>query len=275
MVMKALVTGAASGMGAATACHLAARGFDITGADVDAEGLARLEGAGVTSRSIVVDLSQRTSVDEALADVEVDALVNAAGLGPDAENSKLIWAVNLLAPLWVASSVQLRAGGSIVNVASITGELTDGRHAELLAHPLRDGFLEEVALAVPEAVDAYMYSKWALLRETDRLAARLAPDVRVNAVSPGVIETPMGTRSMKFEWTRKAVERIPAGRLGRAEEVAEVIGFLVSARASYVSGARLTVDGGYVASRRTHRASHPSPRQQHEDEIVDRVWPHA
>jgi NAD(P)-dependent dehydrogenase (short-subunit alcohol dehydrogenase family) len=61
----------------------------------------------------------------------------------------------------------------------------------------------------------------------------------------------MAARSMKLDWTRKAVERIPAGRQGRAEEVAEVIGFLVSDAAAYVSGARLVVDGGYVASRRT------------------------
>ncbi|WP_245916489.1 SDR family NAD(P)-dependent oxidoreductase [Nocardioides gansuensis] len=275
MVMQALVTGAASGMGAATACHLATRGFAVTGVDVDAEGLVRLQDAGVTARSIVVDLSQRASVAEALADVEVDALVNAAGLGPDTENPRLIWSVNLLAPMWVASTVHLRSGGSIVNVASITGELSDGRHAELLAHPLRDGFLEEVVLAVPEPVDAYMYSKWALLRETDRLAAGLAPEVRVNAVSPGVIETPMGTRGTKFDWTRKAMERIPAGRLGRAEEVAEVIGFLVSEGATYVSGSRVTVDGGYVASRRTHRAPPPLPGSPQLDRIVDEGRPDA
>jgi len=247
---QALVTGAASGMGAATARHLSARGFDVTGLDVDAEGLERLQEAGTTVRSIVVDLSDRAAVDKALGGVTTDALVNAAGLGPDTEDARLIWAVNLLAPLWVVSSVHLHPGGSIVNVASITGELCDGRHAELLAHPLGDGFLEQIAQAVPEPVNAYVHSKWALLRETERLAVALAPELRVNAVSPGVIETPMGTRSMRLDWTRKAVERIPAGRQGRAEEVAEVIGFLVSDAAAYVSGARLVVDGGYIASRR-------------------------
>ena len=250
MNRQALVTGAASGIGAATARHLAVHNFDVTGLDVDAEGLERLQDAGTTVRSIVVDLSDRTSVARALSGVETDALVNAAGLGPDTENARLIWAVNLLAPLWVVSSVHVTPGGSIVNVASITGELCDGRHAALLAHPFRDGFLEQAVQAVPEPVNAYMHSKWALLRETERLAVALAPEVRANAVSPGVIETPMGARSMELGWTRKAVERIPVGRQGRAEEVAEVIGFLVSDAAAYVSGARLVVDGGYVASRR-------------------------
>ena len=237
-------------MGAATARHLSARGFDVIGVDVDAEGLERLHNDGATVRSIVLDLSDRASVVGELAGVEVDALVNAAGLGPDVENARLIWAVNLLAPLWIINTVHLNPGGSIVNIASITGELCDGRHADLLAQPQRDDFLDEVSLAVPDSVNAYMHSKWALLRETERLATALAPEVRVNAVSPGVIETPMGARSMKLDWTRKAVERIPAGRQGRAEEVAEVIGFLVSDAAAYVSGARLVVDGGYVASRR-------------------------
>jgi NAD(P)-dependent dehydrogenase (short-subunit alcohol dehydrogenase family) len=275
MTTRALVTGSASGMGAATACVLSARGFEVIGVDVDAQGLAGLHDAGVITRSIVVDLSDRASVAAALAGVEVDALVNAAGLGPDTKNARLIWAVNLLAPLWVVNSVHLRPGGSIVNVASITGELSDGRHAELLAQPLRDGFLEEVVLAVPDSVNAYTHSKWALLRETERLAVLLAPEVRVNAVSPGVIATPMGTRSMKFDWTRAAVERIPAGRVGEAVEVAEVIGFLVSDAAAYVSGARLTVDGGYVASRRTHRASPPSPVSSQRDGIVDEPRPDA
>ena len=251
MSRQALITGAASGMGAATARRLTAHGFEVTGVDVDAAGLDRLHDAGLTVRSIVVDLSERGAVSEALADVETDALVNSAGLGPDTQDTRLIWAVNLLAPLWVANVVHLRRGGSIVNVASITGELCDGRHAELLEEPLRDGFLDHVVPAVEEPADAYMYSKWALLRETERLAVELAPEVRVNAVSPGVIETPMAARSMTLDWTRRAVRRIPAGRQGRAEEVAEVIGFLVSDAATYVSGARLVVDGGFVASRRT------------------------
>ncbi|KQW45040.1 hypothetical protein ASC77_19865 [Nocardioides sp. Root1257] len=243
------MTGAASGIGAATARYLAQSGFDVTGVDVDAEGLDRLHGAGVTVRSIALDLTDRTAVEEALADVEVDALVNAAGLGPDTESARLIWTVNLLAPLWVSNAVDVRPRGSIVNVASITGELADGRHDALLERPLREDFLEDIVVAVPAPVDAYKFSKRALLQETERSAARMAPGVRVNAVSPGVIETPMGTRSMTFDWTRKAVRHIPAGRLGQPEEVAEVIGFLLSDRAAYVSGARLVVDGGYVASR--------------------------
>jgi NAD(P)-dependent dehydrogenase (short-subunit alcohol dehydrogenase family) len=101
---------------------------------------------------------------------------------------------------------------------------------------------------------AYTYSKWALLRETERMAVEWAPGVRVNAVSPGIVATPMGERSMEFAWTQKAASRIPATRLGTAEEVAMAIAFLVSDAASYVLGARLVVDGGYVASRRISRA---------------------
>lgn len=259
-----LVTGAASGMGAATARLLAGEGHRVLGIDVDGDGLERLRSAGEVHETAVVDLSDRAAIEDSVGALELDALVNVAGLGPDSANARLIWAVNLLAPLWIANAVRVRPGGSIVNVASITGELAAGRFADLLDDPLRDGFLDEAVAAAGEPVDAYTHSKWGLLRETERMAVRRAPDVRVNAVSPGVIETPMGTRSMKFDWTRKAADRIPAGRLGRAEEVARAVRYLVSDDASYVTGSRLVVDGGYVALQRTRT---PSPRSSGDVEV--------
>lgn len=250
MSMRAVVTGAASGMGAATARLLSERGFEVTAVDRDADGLAALVEEGAAARAILVDLTDGGAVQDALGGVVTDSLVNVAGVGPDAGDPTLIWTVNLLAPLRLIRDVRVEAGGSIVNVASITGELAPPAHADLLDDPLRDGFLEAATEEVGDATMAYTYSKWALLRETERLALRMAPHVRVNAVSPGIIETPMGNRSMKFDWTRKAADRIPSGRLGRADEVADAIEFLVSGRASYITGARLVVDGGYVASRR-------------------------
>ncbi|MCK5892595.1 SDR family oxidoreductase [Aeromicrobium sp.] len=252
-----LVTGAASGMGAATARLLAAGGHRVVGIDVDADGLGRLAADGSLVEALVVDLADPAAITAAVGGREVDALVNVAGLGPDAQNARLIWSVNLLAPLRVAAAVSVRAGGSIVNVASITGELAVARHADLLEDPLREGFLDEVVAVAGEPAEAYTHSKWGLLCETERMAVRLAPQVRVNAVSPGVVETPMGERSMQFDWTRKAADRIPAGRLGRADEVARAVRFLISPDASYVVGSRLVVDGGYVARQRTRTPSAP------------------
>ena len=245
-----LVTGAASGMGEATARTLAAEGWAVTGVDISASGLARLREQGVLVDGLAIDLADPEAVDAGLAGVEVDALVNMAGLGPDCGSGELIWRVNLLAPLRIVAAVRLRPGGSVVNVASVTGELADSTHAPLLAEPERRGFLDEVLALLGEPAMAYTYSKWALLRESDAMAVRLAPGVRVNAVSPGIVDTPMGERSMRFAWTRKTAERIPLGRLGQPAEVAAAVSFLISDAASYITGGRLVVDGGYVASRR-------------------------
>jgi NAD(P)-dependent dehydrogenase (short-subunit alcohol dehydrogenase family) len=145
-------------------------------------------------------------------------------------------------------------GGAIVNVASITGEMAVPRYHDELAEPLAPGFIDAVE-GLGDPTVAYTYSKWALLEQTRMLAVELAPRVRVNAVSPGIIDTPMGQRSMQFEWTAKSAQRIPAGRLGRPDEIAAAASFLLSDAASYVVGSQLVVDGGYVASRRTSRVS--------------------
>jgi 3-oxoacyl-[acyl-carrier protein] reductase/meso-butanediol dehydrogenase/(S,S)-butanediol dehydrogenase/diacetyl reductase len=249
---RVLVTGAASGMGAATSRLLSAGGWQVTGLDRDEDGLRRLAGEGALSDYRRVDLSVRSEVIDSARGLEVDAVANVAGLAPDARDGRAIWAVNLVAPLLLVRTLApaMPKGGAVVNVASITGEMADDRHAAVLADPLDDAFLDSLDEALLETTMAYTYSKWALLRHTDQLAVDLAPDVRVNAVSPGIVDTPMGQRSMQFEWTAKTSGRIPAGRLGTPEEIASAIAFLLSDGASYVTGSRLVVDGGYVASRR-------------------------
>jgi NAD(P)-dependent dehydrogenase (short-subunit alcohol dehydrogenase family) len=258
MSKRAVVTGAASGMGEATCRLLAADGWSVTGIDVAAEGLERLGREGVLADLAVVDLADPAAIEEAAAGLEVDGLVNMAGLGPDSGRADLIWQVNLLAPLQLARTVRIRPGGALVNVASVTGELADDTHSELLDQPGREGFLEEALAALGDPTTAYTYSKWSLLQESELMAVRMAPDVRVSAVSPGIIATPMGKRSMQFAWTQKTAERIPTGRLGEASEVAAAVAFLLSDAASYITGARLVVDGGYVASRRVMRRQRQS-----------------
>jgi len=253
MSQSVLVTGAASGMGHATCRLLSRRGYTVIGVDIDAEGLGRLREEAAARSVHVVDLADEASIRGELGGMRVDSLVNVAGLGPDAKRPEAIWSVNLLAPLRLASAVEVREGGSIVNVASVTGELADEAHAGLLDDPLRPEFLPDVISVLGDGPLAYTYSKWAILRETERMAVRCAPSIRVNAVSPGIIATPLGERSMQYTWTRKTAQRIPADRLGTAVEVANAIAFLVSDEASYVTGSRLIVDGGYVASRRIAR----------------------
>lgn len=249
---RALVTGAASGVGEATSRLLTASGWHVIALDRDFSGLERLLKSEGAAETRVVDLTSPEQIRAAIEGLSVRAIANVAGLGPDARNTRAIWAVNLIAPSIVVDvlSPSMPEGSSIVTVSSITGELSKNPSMAFLDDPRSENFLDLAESHFPGGPDAYTYSKWAALREIDRQAIDLAPRVRVNAVCPGIINTPMGDRSMKFEWTAKTSLRIPARRLGKAEEVASVVGFLLSEAASYVTGARITVDGGYVASRR-------------------------
>jgi NAD(P)-dependent dehydrogenase (short-subunit alcohol dehydrogenase family) len=238
----AIITGADSGIGKATAVTLAARGFDVgitwhsdeTGAAGTADEVRRL-GRRVASRR--VDLADPAAparvVEELAAELGgLDALINNAGTGdstPFLETSLDEWdhvlAVDLTAPFLAAQrAAQLMVGagrgGRIVNVTSVH---------------------EHVPL--PGAI-AYCAAKGGLGLLTKVMALELAEHgITVNAVAPGEIATPM---TSAHDENPHGIERpgIPIGRPGAAAEIASAIAYLVSAEAGYTTGASLVVDGG-------------------------------
>jgi NAD(P)-dependent dehydrogenase (short-subunit alcohol dehydrogenase family) len=237
----ALVTGAARGIGLATAKRFLAEGWRVALLDIDGENLQRTFkalGKSDVTLAITCDVADREGVARAIEAigkkfVRLDALVNNAGIAifkPILEVTYEDWqrvlAVNLTGPFLCtqAAAPLLRdsGGGAIVNITSISG---------LRASTLRT---------------AYGTSKAGLAHLTKQQAAELASlNIRVNAVAPGPVDTAMAKAVHTPEIRQDYHDHMPLNRYGLEEELAEVIFFLCSERASYITGQVIAVDGGF------------------------------
>jgi len=240
-----LVTGAAQGLGLATAALLARRGFHIVATDIQPlEGaLARIGSDGGGCVGISGDISSEDFVRELAARIAgehgaLDVLVNNAGISCiapaediTAEQWQRVMGVNLFGPFllckYLGAQMLRRGAGSIVNVASVAG------------------------LAGISHRSAYNASKHGLIGLTRTLAAEWGGrGVRVNAVCPAWIKTEMDAtdQGSGAYSDRDIVDRVPQARFARPEDVAEAISFLADTqRSGFVNGTTLTVDGGWLA----------------------------
>lgn len=236
---RAIVTGAASGIGKATAQRFALEGARVLCVDVDAEGLQATTAALTDAVSVTADISDadqvREVVDTAVAQLGgVDILANMHGISDMADTSILdvsedvftrTWEVNTKANFLLAKAVlpemQKAGGGAIVNMSS-GAALGGGGGA------------------------AYTASKGALNALTRHIANRHAADgIRCNVICPGPIDTPMMHRSFeKLGMTDLPPAPGVIPRIGRPEEVAALVTFLVSDEASFITAATYTIDGG-------------------------------
>ncbi|MGY4709649.1 SDR family NAD(P)-dependent oxidoreductase [Mycolicibacterium sp. CBM1] len=237
----ALVTGAASGIGKATARALAVAGAKVYLGDVDEEGAKSAAAAlGSGAEAVHLDVASADSWDAAIGLIDAQSgplavLVNNAGIftpgGLEAIGEaefQRTFDINtvgvFLGMKAVVESMKAAGGGSIVNVSSSAG-----------------------LVGVKDAI-AYSASKWAVRGLTRSAALDLAPySIRVNSVHPGLIETPIFT-GFPREALDAMTAALPQPRLGNPEEVAAVIAFLASDQASFCTGAEYTVDGGYACA---------------------------
>ena len=239
----AIVTGGASGMGAATVRRLAAGGASVVIVDRNAD-LARAVATETGGTAIVGDVAESSFCDGAVATVMerhggLDVLVNAAGVivrasGEDTTDEQWarIMGVNVSGTFFMCRAalrvMKANRRGAIVNFGSIWGDLGSA------------------------GVAAYCASKGAVHNLTRALAMDHAADgIRVNAVCPGEVNTPMLQSERAEAVTEQLLNAIaatvPMGRLADPDEIARVVCFLASDEASYMTGALVSVDAGYGA----------------------------
>jgi NAD(P)-dependent dehydrogenase (short-subunit alcohol dehydrogenase family) len=237
----AIVTGGGSGIGEATAVLLAARGAKVVVADLDTTAADRVvEAIGEAAFPVAVDVSNPSGCEDMVRSAvqrfgRLDIAVNNAGIGGPQELTgeypldgwSQVIAINL-SGVFYSMRAEIPAmlatgGGAIVNMASILGSV---------------GFARSVA---------YVAAKHGVVGMTKTTAIEYAQQgIRVNSIGPGFINTPLLAAADQAVIAGVSALH-PVGRLGRAEEVAELAAFLVSDRASNTTGSYLLTDGGYTA----------------------------
>ena len=246
----AVITGAASGIGACVKARLKAQGYDIIGID--------LKGEAISADLSTAD-GRQSAIDKAL-DIsrgKIDRLVLAAGLGGHLENGALVARVNYFGAVALLDGFKealAATKGRCVVIGSNSAQMRTDPKAPMVEAMLEENEAKTVEIIGDfHAAMVYGHSKHALTRAVRRRAAEWGElGISLNVIAPGPTETPMLEGVKEHPTISKSLEMIPIPqkRFGRAEEITDIIEFLLSDTADYMQGSVIYVDGGTDAQLR-------------------------
>jgi 2-keto-3-deoxy-L-fuconate dehydrogenase len=238
----ALITGGASGIGAATAKRLSSAGASVVIADVNEQAARELAAELPRAQGVTMDVASTASINAVIGRLSrLDILVNNAGIGlvggiaqTEEEEFQRVMAVNATSVYLVTKAalpLLLAVRGSIVNIGSVAGLIG-----------IKQRF-------------AYCTSKGAVIAMTRQLAVEYPKELRVNCIAPGTVQSPFVEGYLQkyhaHEIDKMRVElaaRQPMGRLGTPEEIAAMVHYICSPEADFMTGSVLTIDGGWTAA---------------------------
>lgn len=238
----ALITGGASGIGAATARELARAGAQVIIADIHLPAAESLAGELSSSRAVGMDVADSASIRLAFDSIpQLDILVNNAGIGlvgdisaTSEEDFERVMRVNVNSVFLVTKAalpLLLASRGSIVNIGSVAGSVG-----------VKQRF-------------AYCASKGAVQAITRQIAVDYPKELRVNCIAPGTVQSPFVEGYLekyhaheKEKVRAELVARQPIGRLGTPEDIASLVRYLCSQEAEFINGAVIPIDGGWTAA---------------------------
>lgn len=240
--MVALVTGGASGIGAATSRELARAGAHVLVADINLAAAQSLAAQLTNAKAIAMDVTSSASITNAFREIDrLDILVNNAGIGlvgditrTSEEDFERVMKVNVSSVFLVTQAAfpkLLATHGCIVNIGSVAGSV---------------GVKQRLA---------YCTSKGAVQAMTRQIAVDYPKELRINCIAPGTVQTPFVEgylekyhKNEKEKVRAELVARQPIGRLGTPEDIASLVRYLCSREAEFINGAIIAIDGGWTAA---------------------------